>query len=231
MLPSEFPEIQMYPQLKQLLVRQVDMQFMDLRCLLELPRVDSDGGCNFATAAVLLNIIAGSSVCFYNADPAGITNRSDRGKRFRGILNAFYPWAGEPISKDVGVALLYESARNPLAHSLGIDTPDGSTKPKQVFLKKWPLTTQKVTELEDSVDRPSWAETTIVHAKILTAGGEEVAISIPALYWGVHRMLHSIFSDLDQVQGAEALVSKFAHLWDHYVSSGGAYVTIFRRRR
>jgi len=230
-LPSEFPEVQAYPQLKRLLAHQVDMQFVDLRSLLELPRVQRDGGCNFVTATVLFNIIAGSSVCFYDARPEGLTTRGDRGRRFVGILENFYPWAVESISKDVAVSILYQSARNPLAHSLGIDIPDANTKAKQILLKKWALTTKQILELEDSINRPTWAGGTIIHIKPLRGGGEEVAISIPALYWGVHRMLHALFTDPVQVQQAEALVEHFGHLWDHYVSSAGAYVIMRRRRR
>lgn len=231
MLPSEFPEIQAYPQLQQLLIRQIDIQFEDLRCLLELPRIKGEGGCNFATATVIFNIIAGSSVCFYDAKLEGLTNRGDRGRRFTGILNDFYPWIEETTDKDVAVSILYRSARNPLAHSLGIDTPDANTKAKQIFLKKESLTADQIKELEDSVSRPHWAERTIVHIKRLKSGGEEVAISIPALYWGVHRMLHTLFADQAQVKNAEALVKHFGHLWDRYVSSGSSYVIMRRRRR
>lgn len=231
MLPSEFPEIQVYPQLKRLLTHQVDMQFVDLRCLLELPRIQGEGGCNFAAATVLFNIIAGSSVCFYDAKPEGLTNRGDRGRRFVGILNDFYPWIEEIVAKNVAVSSLYQSARNPLAHSLGIDTPNSNMKAKQVFLKKWPLTANQIQELEDSVNRPPWAEGTIVHIRRLQSRGEQVAISIPALYWGVHRMLHTLFADQTQVKNAEALVEHFGHLWDRYGYSGGAYVIMRRRRR
>ena len=37
MLPSEFLEVQPYPNVKQLLKAQVDMQFEDLRTILSLP--------------------------------------------------------------------------------------------------------------------------------------------------------------------------------------------------
>ena len=231
MLPSEFPEVQACLQLNQLLAHQVDMQFVDLRSLLELPRAEGDGGCNFAVASVLLNIIAGSSVCFYDAKPGGLTDRGDRSRRFNGILNDFYPWVGESVSKSVGVSVLYQSARNPLTHSLGIDVPDAMAKPRQVSLKKWALTKDQVKELEDSASRPSWAGSTIPEVKRLQSGGGEVVVSIPALYWGVHQMLHALFADAVQAKNAEALVSQFGHLWDRYVSSSGAWHVISRRRR
>ena len=79
MLPSEYPEVQAYPNLKQLLTVQVDMQFKDLRTLLELPKTEGQGGCNLTAAGVLFNVIAGSSVCFYEASAEALTRRGDRG--------------------------------------------------------------------------------------------------------------------------------------------------------
>jgi hypothetical protein len=229
-LPSEYPEVQGYPQLKQLLVHQVDVQFIDLRSLLELPRVEGDGGCNFA-AALLFNIIAGSSVCFYEATPEGLTSRGDRTRRFRGLIRDFYPWTGESVTQDHGLAILYQSARNPLAHSLGIDVSEATTKPRQVTLRKWALTKPQITELEDSLTRPDWVGPTISEVRSLSMGGEEVDVSVPALYWGIHRMLRALFGNSAHAQAAEALVVKFDHLWDRFRATTAAWHVISRRRR
>jgi len=100
MLPSEYPEVQSSPSLKQLLAVQVDMQFVDLRTLLELPKAESQGGCNLTAAGVLFNVIAGSSVCFYEASAGAFTQRGDRGARFVGLLRRFYPFGNEELSID-----------------------------------------------------------------------------------------------------------------------------------
>ena len=126
MLPSEFPEVKGYPNLKQLLEAQVDMQFGDLKTLLLI------GGCNFAAAAVLFNLIAGSSVCFYDPSEEALFERSDRGERFKGVLNDFYPWQEEQLPKDQFWCALWVSAQNTLAHSLGLDTPPKDSTGKQV---------------------------------------------------------------------------------------------------
>ncbi|MGH7800245.1 MAG: hypothetical protein ACREOW_06380 [Thermodesulfobacteriota bacterium] len=219
MLPSEFPEVQCYPSLKRLLEAQVDMQFIDLQTLLRLPQEGLKGGCNFTAATVLFNIIAGSSVCFYGTSEEALCNQGDRGQRFKAILELFYPWQGEPILKDDFIYALYKSARNPLTHSLGLDAPpNDSTIGKQITLIKWPLTEEQISELEVSSTRPVWAPPTIVHKKTLAYGSIELAISVPTLYWGVHRMLHALFADSTHAAKADALAKTFSPQWDKYVS-------------
>jgi hypothetical protein len=68
-----------------------DMQIEDVRVLLRMPKAGYPAGCNFAAAAVLFNMIAGVSVCFYDASPKALTN-GDRGKRFKNVLIDFFPW-------------------------------------------------------------------------------------------------------------------------------------------
>ena len=215
MLPSEFLEVQGYPSLKRLLEAQVDMQFADLRTLLLV------NGCNFAAAAVLFNIIAGSSVCFYNRSKQALTEKKARGERFKEVLERFYPWQEEPIPKEQYVSLLYDQARNPLAHSLGLDAPPEGSMGKQVVLGKWCLTEAQVRELEESPSRPVWAPPTIVHPKPLAYGATELAISVPTLYWGVHRMLHALFADSTHAAKADVLAEAFGPQWDKYVSDSG----------
>jgi hypothetical protein len=223
MLPSQYPDVQGYPNLQRLLQAQVDMQFADLRLLLRLPipRSGLEAGCNFACAAVLFNIIAGASVCFYEASENALADRGARGKRFKEVLEKFYPWQGEPLNKDQCVSVLYESARNPLAHSLGLDTPPNDSIGKQVALMKEPLTQDQICELEEASIRPNWLSSTIVHHQPLVYGAMELAISVPTLYWGVHRMFHAIFAESNQAAKADALAKTFAPQWDKSVSDTG----------
>ena len=223
MLPSRYPEVQGYPNLQRLLQAQVDMQFVDLRILLRLPvqQAGFEAGCNFACAAVLFNVIAGASVCFYEASENALADHRDRGKRFEEALEKFYPWLGEPFSKDQCVSTLYKSARNPLAHSLGLDTaPQGSTG-KQIALMKGPLTRDQIREIEEASIRPSWMLPTIVHLQALAYGSIELAISVPTLSWGVHRMLHALFADSGQATNADALAKAFGPQWNKYTTDEG----------
>lgn len=230
MLPSEFPEVQSSPNLKRLLAVQVDMQFGDLRTLLQLPKVESEGGCNLTAAAVLFNLIAGNSVCFYQASASVFTERRNRGARFVEMLRSFYPWDDEDVTGEEGAGFLYDSARNPLAHSLGLDPPAPGATGKQVKLRKWVLSSAQISELEESGHRPAWSGRTISEVERSGSTITKASISIPTLYWGVHRMLVALFRDSGQVQKAEALAAEFSYLWPQY-SSGGAFITVFRRRR
>lgn len=231
MLPSEFPEVQGYPSLKRLLEAQVDLQFVDLRTLLRLPQEGLEGGCNFAAAALLFNIIAGSSVLFYMASEQALKQHKCRGKRFKALLKEFYPWQGEQMPRDEFAEVLYKSARNPLAHSLGLDEPPKGSNGKQFVLRKWPLTEEQVQELEESSSRPGWAPPTI-RPQILAYGSTEAVIFVPTLYWGVHRMLHALFANSNHAVRADDLARAFSLQWNKYVcDSLHVNVTIAVERR
>jgi hypothetical protein len=123
-LPSEYPEVQTYSHLQRLLADHIDMQFEDVRLLLRLPRKGSTVGGNFATAAVLLNIISGASVAFYNASWAALKGKAGgSGNRFRGVLSDHFPFAEITIPKKTAIDVFYKYSRNPLAHSFGLGDP------------------------------------------------------------------------------------------------------------
>jgi hypothetical protein len=242
MLPSEYLEVQGRDGLKRLLAEQVDMQFVDLRTMLRLPMADPPGraailsnllrrmlrlpvgdlpgGCNFAAASILFNLIAGSSVCFFNTSDAAFTERRDRGQRFKGVLEKFYPWQGEPVTKATAVEVLYEAARNPLAHSLGLEAPPAAGHvQREIVLVKRPLSEAEIIELEDQVVKPAWAGSTVTQGQT-ASGADRFEISVPALYWGVHRMLRALFADAGQVADADAIAKKFGPVWDKYIAVG-----------
>jgi hypothetical protein len=75
------------------------MQIEDVRVLLRMPKAGYPAGCNFAAVAVIFNLIAGVSVCFYDASPKALTN-GDRGKRFKNVLIDFFPWPSDIAPKD-----------------------------------------------------------------------------------------------------------------------------------
>src|SRR6266849_9532190 len=94
MNPSELPEVQSSPSLRRLLEIQLDMQFADLRTLLLLPAEDQgfSGGCNLTSAALLFNIISGSSVLFYDASTTAMSEGRQSGRRFKELLSRYYPF-------------------------------------------------------------------------------------------------------------------------------------------
>ena len=202
MLPSEYPEVQNYPHLKNLLAQHIDMQFEDVRLLLRLPRKGSNVGANFATAAVLFNIVSGASVAFYKTSWAGFTAKTGSGKKFKNVLRHHFPFAEITIPKETAIGVFYNYSRNPLAHSFGLGDPNVI----EVFIAKKALTPTRITELEDSVTLPNWSREAIYETGIQP--GPSYRISISGLYWGVHRMLQSIFQDSGQAKAADELAKQ-----------------------
>lgn len=218
-LPSDYPEVQSHPHLKNLLANQIDMQIEDLRGLLQLPLPEYGlaGGCNFTAGTALFNIIAGASVCFFKASVSGISDRRDRSARFKEVLTKFYPWGDDPSTSgtslrvDECVNAVYDSARNPLVHTLGLDDPMSNRI--QVVLAKNPLTPKEIAAYE-GITRPAVAKSTIVDKHLLADGSTEIILSVPTLYWGVHRMLRNLFADASEVAAANALAAHFSARWD-----------------
>jgi hypothetical protein len=200
-LPSEYPEAQNYPHLKQLLAQHIDMQFEDVRLLLRLPRKGSNVGANFATAAVLFNIISGASVAFYKTNWKALKGKAGgSGERFRGVLGDHFPFA--EITKKTTIDVFYKYSRNPLAHSFGLGDP----KLVEVQIAKNALTPKGITELEDSPTLPTWSRAALTETGIQP--GPSYRISVSGLYWGVHRMLPSIFQDSSQTNAADELAKQ-----------------------
>jgi hypothetical protein len=192
-LPSQFPEVQAYPHLKKLLERQVDMQFHDLRDLVRLPAYTL--GMNWAAAARLFDTISGCSICFYEATPAKLVTTGISAKEFKALLKAHFPWSAVPVPQTDAIDVFYVYARNPLAHALGIDVRPGAPV-INIAKRHWPL--RRVIELDDSANLPKWS------APPLTGSSGNYQISISGLFWGVHRMLHSLFANPKQVAKADA---------------------------
>ena len=152
---------------------------------------------------MLFNIIAGVSVCFYDASVEALSQRGDRSKRFKNLLIKYYSWEGESVSPREGSELLYEQTRNPIAHSLGLDSPfRNHPKGKEVTLTKRPLTVGEIRELEVSLKRPAWLPKTII------VEPEGSSVSILTFYWGVHILLHNLFADQEQMKKAKEFLKR-----------------------
>ena len=164
---------------------------------------------------VLCSLISGSSVCFYKASAKSLTGKVRSGQRFKDVLEAFYPWPEEPQTNKTDCAeALYTYTRNPLVHRMGLGAVPPSPTDKVAVLKKWPLSEGEIRQLEDSTDRPAWALSTIAFETTLADGTREFVISVPALYRGVHRMLHALFGDPKQATAADDLAKQLSPYWD-----------------
>jgi hypothetical protein len=157
--------------LRRLLAIQLDMQFADLRTLLALPREEDGlaGGCNLTAASLLFNLISGSSVLFYDASTTAMADGRQSGRRFKELLARYYPFSDGDLPSDEAARVLYDAARNPLTHCLGVGkdkrvfpgAPQVGNRPVAVMFVKGPLTPELVSELVTERQRPSWTEPTV----------------------------------------------------------------------
>lgn len=201
MLPSQFPEFVAYPTVYGFVKHQLDMQFNDVRAMMKLPlpEVGIDAGCNFATVATLCNLIGGISAVLYapRHKISGSRKRNDRGKRFKTLLEEFYPWDRDEDRMDKAKTL-YEIARNPLVHALGVlDKARG----RRVIIKKSPLIEDQIEEMERSDIRPDWVSAAV------TIDPANHIINVWGLYWGVFHLVRQLAKNADQMQAAEKRIS------------------------
>jgi len=194
MLPSQFQEIKLYPTVDKFVLDHLDMQFNDVRGMMKLPLpgVGISGGCNFAAASTLCNLISGISVVLYTPkDP-----KSGPGKRFKELLEQFYPW--EPGEERIENArVIYGFVRNPLAHSLGI-LKKGSLP---ICIKKDALTEAQLEEIENSSVRPPWVLPAVTKRS-------KYVLSVWGLYWGVFHLLRRLAKDARQMRHAQKRLAK-----------------------
>jgi len=98
-VPSEYVGIR-HAALKEFLRRQIDMQIADLRVLFRLPveELDPNVGGNLTAAAMMLNVISGCSVWFFQTEQAAkiqareaADGRRLSGERFVGFIKEYWP--------------------------------------------------------------------------------------------------------------------------------------------
>ena len=204
---SDFVDTAQFPAVARFLDSQVEMQFADLRVLLRLPTGDWGAGCNFAAANVLLNLVSGFSVCLFNAGVNALTERGDRGKRFKNLLERYYPWDAEPWPPDQCSDWLYDVARNPLTHSLGIQV---TAIRQRGGIAKRPLSPAEIEELEKNRQRPIWLGPTLI-VKAVDGSEPGVFLSVPGLYWGIWRLLENLCGDQEQIGKSEMLLGQLGY--------------------
>jgi hypothetical protein len=173
------------------------MQFIDVRSMLKLPLLDVgiEGGCNFATTALLCNLISGISVVLYDLRDHRSKNgrRNDRENRFKRLLKEFYPW---DLSENwrAKIEILYEVVRNPLVHTLGVRD---KARRRQVIIEKSPLIESQIDEIERTDIRPNWV------TQAISIMPTHLVINVLGLYWGVFHLVQRLSEDHSQMQEAE----------------------------
>ena len=192
MLPSHLVDLADYPRVRSFVREHLDMQFDDVRSMMKLPRPTRGltGGCNFAAAATLCNLMAGVAIVLYRKAP----RLPGTGSGFIALLMQYYPWQRGENGKE-NAELLYEFVRNPLVHSLGL-----SNTPRQraahVTIVKTSLSERQLRRIEKSASppRPSLA---------VASRGNEHTIWVTGLYWGFLGTLRGLFREPAQMEAAE----------------------------
>jgi hypothetical protein len=217
--PSNWPELEHYPTLREFVRLQLDMQFGDIRMLLRFPERDGEYGCNLAIASLLFNLIAGVSVVLYRSSVDALEQRGERGERFKELLVNYYPWTDADVAAEEAAPALWVWGRNPLAHSLGIGPDQHKARlpgdpvvgghPVSLWFAKGPLTPEQIEELASSPQRPDWIGPT------LQLEGEILKGQVVALAWGVHQMLRNLFAEDVQARAAEETMRE---LWQGHLA-------------
>jgi len=112
-----------YPGVQGFVEKVLDMQFDDVRAMLQLPRPDIGikPGCNFALVSSLCNLISGISMTIFK--PPGLLHEvkssgNHSRRAFRELVANFFPYV-PPGANDFPEEL-YQLCRNPMAHSVGV---------------------------------------------------------------------------------------------------------------
>ncbi|MCK5236251.1 MAG: hypothetical protein KAR06_04620 [Deltaproteobacteria bacterium] len=193
MLPSEYYEIESYPNIKHVFEKQLDMLFNDLRCMLKSPLPGCSSGYNLSITMIILNLFSGFSRRLFRPNARLVDN-----ERYILMLEEFFPWDGETLSPTDCSEMLYGAVRNPLTHELGI-----KGKYKVNLIKNGRSSDNEIKELEDSLLKPTWLPQ-IFSNVLICQDLYEKHISITGLYWGTHRLLHKLLADTNHASRAEA---------------------------
>ena len=210
MLPTDIPEIQLYPNVSNFVKNHLSMQFGDVRSMLRLPlrEFGVKDGCNFAVAAILCNLISGISVSLFMppnpiwTDREGKTNWIGPGVAFKQLLRNFYPWEPGDNKTKRGQAL-YHYFRNPLAHALGVERKLAY----KIQIKKSSLRNEQIWEMETSPTRPNWLPPG------LSELGKNLTLNAAGFYRDVFHMFWNLARDERQMSGAEKRFSKGNFIW------------------
>jgi hypothetical protein len=207
-----------YPLVQHFITEVLDMQFADVRAMLQLPRpeIGITPACNFAITSTLCNLLSGmSTTIFIPRDFLGQLHvKKDKcgsGRAFRELVDQFFPY--KPSATATFSSDLYEYCRNPLAHSIGLRT---AASPIVYLTRVFNLGKDGVgwddKELND-LERQD-GSFAIQHAGI-AINGPNWTVHCDSLYFDVIKLLRSLTLDTTQMQAAEHRFSQRVYNWRH----------------
>lgn len=200
---SQYIDSKRFPNLRMLFETQIDMQLEDVRAMMKLPSKEISAGMNLSATSILCSLIAGSSVVLYEASARALDDGAQRGQRFRGVIEKYFPFEGETLAKSEIADVLYQLSRNPLAHSFAI--PNSHFKKFTYFIKD-SLAEEDLVLLDQVTEKPKNLHQAIFKKRGLKS--EAYVLYVPELYWSVRRMIFSLITDDAQCKKSEVLASK-----------------------
>src|ERR1700682_6366665 len=96
MFISQIVDLKNYALVRDFFVSHLDMQFSDVRAMLQFPRPDVGikPGCNFAIVSTICNLLSGISTTIYK--PAHliheVKSKCESKRAFQGLIRDFFPY-------------------------------------------------------------------------------------------------------------------------------------------
>ena len=213
MLLSQLLTTQGFPQVQHFIVALLDMQFSDVRAMLQLPRPDIGitPGCNFAITATLCNLLSGISTTIYKPVHLLHENQSNyrSGDAFQNLIQDFFPYT--PPGTSNFPAELYQSCRNPLAHAVGLQNASSIPGPGllRVYDPSHPNRGWSSAQL-DAFEQQG--EGYRMHPGIVvTSSG--LTVHCDSFYLDVINLMRRLTSNTQQIEAAERRFTASCHNW------------------
>lgn len=201
-----------YPNVQAFIIGLLDMQFADVRAMLQLPRPDIGitPACNFAITSTLCNLVSGISTTIYKPSKLLHEVRSNcgSGRAFKGLIADFFPYT--PAGAKDFPGEFYQLCRNPLAHSVGVI---GAATPVVAFTRIFDAAhpdrgwaEQELNDLEDPAKSFRLYRGIVIDAQRWT-------VHCDSLYLEIIETLCRVCSDSQQMQAAENRFAQGIHNW------------------
>jgi hypothetical protein len=201
------------PRVQNFIVGLLDRHFTDVRAMLQLPRPDIGirASCNFGVASTLCNLLSGISTTIYK--PADLLHEAQSncgaGRAFQGLIRDFFPY--QPHGAVDFPRELYEYARNPLVHALGLANaapPVVSLLLGRVLHVPHPDSGWTDHELNDL--ESGRYNMTVPGVEINSQGW---ALYADSFYFDVIELLRRLTADAAQMQAAETRFQQGVYNW------------------
>jgi hypothetical protein len=211
MLVTQMVGAKNYPLINHFIETVLDMQFADVRAMLQLPRPDLGiiAACNFAIVSTLCNLISGISTTIYKPSDLlnQVTSDCPSGRAFKELIRDFFSCKSKGAN-DIPENL-YNLCRNPLAHSAGIaDAALPRVYYTRVFHGEHDNAGWNDKELDD-LERERFR----LPYHSIAIRDQEWTIHCDCFYFEVIKMLRALIADVSQAQAAENRFSQGVYNW------------------